>query len=323
MKKKLKFLYNNTKIGHFLIQNGINLYSFYLRHMVSEKKLIQRKFKKAFGFNINLNNPKTLNEKINWLKLNDRSALHTQCADKYAVRKYISKKIGDAYLIPLLLQTANPEEISPKLITDSQFVIKTNHDSGGIYIVKNSKTINWDDIRKALKGKLKKNYYYKNKEWQYKNIVPCIIVEALLTNKEGDIPYDYKLHCFNGKVRMISVDMGRGTNYHYRNWYNTSWEREPYKWSSPKGNGVFTDPSPIDVPKPFNLEKMITLSEKIAEDFDYVRVDWYDLDSKLYFGEITFHHDGGTKPILPIEWDYRLGSELILTNLDTHNVTKN
>src|SRR5690606_2707308 len=129
-----------------------------------------------------------------------------------------------------------------------------------------------------FKRRLKISHYPESKEWQYKNIVPRIIVEKLLMDRNGNIPFDYKLHCFNGKVNMISVDMGRGTEHHYRNWYSSNWEREPFRWSSPKGNGIYTDPSEDDVPKPKNLNKMIELSEKLAESFRYVRVDWYDVD---------------------------------------------
>ena len=134
-----------------------------------------------------------------------------------------------------------------------------------------------------------------------------------MEDKNGNLPFDYKVHCFNGKVRMISVDMGRGTNDHHRNWYSTDWQREPYKWSSPKGPGKFTDPSEIDVEKPKSLEEMIKLSEILAQPFVYVRVDWYDVEDTLYFGELTFHHDGGFRPILPEIWDEKLGSQLVLT----------
>ena len=216
--------------------------------------------------------------------------------------------------MPLLYHTKNPNEIIPGKLPNAQCVIKTNHDSGGVFIIRDKSTIKWQPLRHNLKKRLKKNYYWQSKEWQYKNIEPRIIVEKLLEDKNGNIPFDYKLHCFNGKVRMAQVDMGRGTDEHYRNWYSKEWIREPYKWSSPKGNGVYTDPSKEDVPRPKTLEKMIELSELLAEPFIYVRVDWYDVDGALFFGELTFHHDGGNQPILPKEWDKKLGMEL---NLET------
>src|SRR5690606_40702362 len=110
-------------------------------------------------------------------------------------------------------------------------IIKTNHDSSGGIFIYNKKNVNWKEIQKALKKRMSKNYYWQSKEWQYKNIEPIIIVEKLLINSAGNIPFDYKLHCFNGKVNMIQVDMGRGSKNHYRNWYSRNWIREPYKWT--------------------------------------------------------------------------------------------
>lgn len=283
--------------------------------LVPKKIVLKNRYKKKHGEKLDLNNPETLNEKIVWLKLYDRTPLHTQCADKYAVRKYVSGKIGTQYLVPLYYHTYNPKDIEPKNLPNIPCIIKANHDSsGGIFVYDKSK-IDWQQVQKEFKKRLKKNYYWKSKEWQYKNIKPKIIVEKLLQDKNGDIPFDYKLHCLNGKVRMIQVDIGRGTDKHYRNWYSTEWVREPYKWSSPKGNGMFTDPSDEDVEKPHTLQEMIRLSEILSKPFDLVRVDWYDVNKKLFFGELTFHHDGGNQPILPKIWDVKLGQELKLNNM--------
>nr|WP_293165121.1 ATP-grasp fold amidoligase family protein [Allomuricauda sp.] len=266
------------------------------------------------GYLPDLNAPKTLNEKITWLKLNDRTNLHTECTDKYAVRKYISNTIGDEYLVPLYFHTVNVKDVRPENINKLPCIIKTNNDSGGGYFVRDIRSVNWEVIRKALKYRLSSNYYGKSKEWQYKHIKPRIIVEKLLEDKNGQIPFDYKVHCFNGKPRMISVDMGRNTNTHYRNWYSPQWQREPYSWSSPKGRGKSTKPSEQDVPKPKTLKEMLQLSKKLAEPFTYVRVDWYDVNDKLFFGELTFCHDSGLMPIVPKIWDERLGSELNLSS---------
>ncbi|MBQ4915644.1 glycosyl transferase [Maribacter sp. MMG018] len=280
--------------------------------LIPDKQLVQLKFRWHMGYFPNLKNPSTLNEKINWLKLYDRTPLHTQCSDKYLVREYIKEKIGNQFLVPLYFTTTNPKEITPENISDVPCIIKANHDSSGGIFVHDKSEINWEDVQETFKERLKLNYYVGSREWQYKNIEPRIIVEKLLQDKNGNIPFDYKLHCFNGKVRMISVDMGRGTDQHYRNWYNTNWEREEFKWSSPKGNGKSTDPSEEDAERPTTLNEMIRLSEILAEPFSYVRVDWYDVDGVLYFGELTFHHDGGFRPIEPKIWDKKLGNELKL-----------
>jgi len=280
--------------------------------LFSDKQVAQIKFKWHMGYFPDLKNPTTLNEKINWLKLNDRTPLHTQCADKFLVRNYIEQKIGAKFLVPLFYHTQNPNDIIPENLPNEHCIIKTNHDSGGGIFVRSKNDINWPEIQYNLKQRLKLNYYNQTREWQYKNIKPRIIIEKLLEDKKGNIPFDYKLHCFNGKVRMISVDMGRGTDHHYRNWYTTKWKREKFKWSSPKANGKSTDPSHQDADIPKTLSEMIRLSEILADPFKYIRVDWYDVDGTLYFGELTFHHDGGIIPIEPKDWDEKLGQELSL-----------
>ncbi|EAR01091.1 ATP-grasp fold amidoligase family protein [Maribacter sp. HTCC2170] len=309
MLKFINYIYHKTLFGYIL------RYVYYtLRYwLVPDKTHQQIRFKKKHGYRLNLKDPKTLNEKIVWLKLNHKTPLHTQCADKYEVRKYVAEKIDEAYLVPLYYDTFNPEDIVPENLPDTPCIIKANHDSSGGIFVYDKNNVPWEKVQKNLKKRMARNYYWNSKEWQYKNIKPRIIVEKLLLDKKGQIPFDYKLHCFNGKVRMIQVDMGRGTEEHCRNWYNTNWEREPYKWSANKGNGVFTDPTDQEIRKPETLQKMIELSQVLATPFPYVRVDWYDVDGQLYFGELTFHHDGGMQPILPKTWDAKLGAEVILT----------
>lgn len=313
MKFSLNYLYTNTRLGKFIGNIYFNIYNIYWTKIVSDKKVINKMYKKSFGKNVEFENPKTLNEKINWLKLNDRTSLHTLCADKFEVREYIKEKIGENYLIPLISSTENVDDLNFDQLPDIPIVIKTNHDSGGVFIVKDKKGVNFKEIKNNLKSRLKKNYYYNtSKEWQYKNIVPRIIIERMLTDKNGNIPPDYKFHCFNGKVRMVQVDVNRGTDKHFRNWYDRDWNREPYKWSSKKGKNKYTDPSEKEITAPRNLTKMIELSEKLAKPFCYVRVDWYDVDGRIYFGELTFHHDSGYAPIVPYEWDLKLGQELVL-----------
>lgn len=314
MKLLFKKYYQNSTLGFYLIKPIVEIYHFYLFHKyLSDKDFVKKKFKKEHGVNINLQNPITLNEKISWLKLNHFKLFFNQIADKFAVRDYVKEKIGEDYLVPLLFHTTSPKDIVPNNLPDIPFIIKVNHNSSGGIIIKNrNDNVSWSKVQNTLRWNMSENYYWHGREKQYKNIKPRIIVEKLLIDSNGNIPFDYKVHCFNGKVRMIQVDMGRGTKSHYRNWYSTNWEREPYKWSSLKGEGQFTDPSENDIEKPKSLNEMIRLSEIFAKDFIYVRVDWYDLDGELYFGELTLHHDGGLRPIEPEIWDIKLGKELQL-----------
>lgn len=311
MIKLARKIYHKTMFGRILIF----IYHSTRNIILSDELYVKLTYKKVFGQMPDLKNPRTLNEKIIWLKLNNRNPMTTICSDKFLVRDYISKKIGSQYLVPLYYQTQIAENIIPEKFPNTPFIIKTNHDSGGVYIIKDKSHQDWVKIRAELKKRLKKNYYTTSKEWQYKNIKPCIIVEKLLLDNNQNIPFDYKLHCFNGKVNMIQVDHGRGTENHYRNWYSPKWEREPYRWSSYKPNGKVTDPSDWDIKKPNTLKEMISLSEILAKDFDYVRVDWYDVNNKVYFGELTFHHDGGYRPILPGDWDKKLGDMLTIKKL--------
>lgn len=301
MKDFLGNFYRNTILGYYLIYPIYFIYELFLKTIPDEKH-IKIKFKRHLGYTLNLENPKTFNEKIGWLKLNDRQPLQTIAADKYKVRDYISKKIGEQYLIPLVYQTKDPQDIIPENLPNYPFIIKTNHNSSGGIIVKDKRKINWRRTRFDLKKNLKENYFYSSREWQYKNIEPRIIAEKLLTDQDGNIPYDYKMHCFNGKLVFTQVDLDRQTN-HTRNLYDVHWDFMTCRW-------VYQNGKEID--KPIVYEKMKSLAEEIAQDFIYVRVDFYVIDKEIYFGELTFHSESGIGKFIPQEWDSILGGMLVL-----------
>ncbi|QRM90164.1 glycosyl transferase [Lacinutrix sp. WUR7] len=305
MLKIAKYLYHNTWIGKNVIDSVLQLHHYMRSHFLDDATFLRQDFKKRFGRPLDLNNPKTLNEKINWLKLHDRTALHTTCADKFAVRKYVEEVVGASYLIPLVFQSYNTEDVVASSFPDYPFIIKANHDSSGGIIVKDKATVDWGQTQKYFKKLLSKNYYYSGKEWQYKNIKPCVIAEKLLVNEAGEIPFDYKLHCFHGKVEVIQVDIDRYTN-HKRNLYDVDWNILPFTWS------LWDDGKPLwdngrTLEKPHKLDEMIAVAEKLSEAFSYARIDVYDFENKVYFGEITFHHGSGLETIYPETWDYKLG----------------
>lgn len=274
--------------------------------LVPDKIFLKIKFRKIFGFKLDLKHPKTLNEKFQWLKLNDRTPLHTQCADKYAVRDYVREKIGEKYLVPLILTADNVNEIKEENMPDYPFIIKTNHNSGGYFVVYDKKKINWKEIRKLCQKWLKENFYYRGKEWQYKNIKPLVLVEKLLLDDNRQIPNDYKLMCFNGKVAVIQEHANRKTDQYQLSMFDRDWNLLPFSWT--------THPTPsLKLPKkPVCLEEMITIAEIFAKDFVCVRVDLYEVGGKIYFGELTFHDGSGFDKITPLEWDYKLGEMLKL-----------
>lgn len=304
MKKYLGKFYRNTVLGYYLIRPFFLIYEFILK-IIPDKTYILYKFKKEMRYSLDLNNPKTLNEKINWLKLYDRSNLHTIAADKFAVRQYIKDTIGQEYLIPLLYHTQNPSEININTIPNSPCIIKTNHNSSGGIIIRNKQEVNnVKQIQFALKKLLRENYFYSSREWQYKNIKPRIVIEKLLTDENGIIPSDFKLHCFNGKLVFTQVDMDRHTE-HKRNLYDVDWKFIPCEWKYKNGR---------QINKPIHYELMQKLAEKIAKDFIYVRVDFYEVNNKVYFGELTFHSESGHGKFKPEKYDLKFGEQLTINN---------
>lgn len=286
-----------------------------MSRVIPERLYIKLMYKRRMGYFPDLNNPELFTEKIQWLKLNDRTKLHTICADKYLVRNFIKEEIGYEYLIPLSFQTYNAKDLTPGNLPDYPCIIKANHDSQGAIFVYDKSKINWKSTQQYFKKKLKTNYYYLEKEWQYKNIRPCLIVEKLLLDKNGNIPYDFKFYCFNGIAKLIQIDKDRGKKIYTRHWYDRQWIQQ-------KTNGYINNlvirkgnNSSIQIKKPIYFNRMIEFSEKIAKRFDFVRVDWYEIEGKLYFGEITFHPGGGFDGLVTEAWDKKYGK---LLNLNIH-----
>ncbi|MCL8005998.1 glycosyl transferase [Gelidibacter japonicus] len=305
LRKSISDFYRKSDFGYTITRPFYKLYVLGLK-IVPDRIIIKRSFKKHMGYALNLDNPITLNEKINWLKLYDRKDLHTIVADKYKVRAYVEEKVGAQYLIPLLYHTKDFRDIRPENLPDSNYIIKTNHDSSGGVIVREGSSIEWNSVRKRFKRLLKENHYYSTIEWQYKNIEPRIIVEELLTYEDGKIPDDYKLHCFNGKLAFIMIDFDRHTDKRTRNLYDRDWNLIPCNWGRPYGK---------DLERPKNLEEMIMVAEKLAQDFIYIRVDLYLVKGSIFFGELTFHHASGFQKFIQKECDYKFGELLKIKEL--------
>jgi hypothetical protein len=304
----IKHLYKNTILGYIIIHPLKVIYDFYRFRLIPEKIYIKKEYRRIFGAYPDLENPKTLNEKIQWLKLYDRTPLHTICTDKYQSREYIKEKVGEQYLVPLAFETKNVKDINQYNLPDYPIVIKTNH-SGGVEIIRNKAKIDYKELQRRLKKRLKENYYYQSKEWPYKNIEPRIVVEKLLVCQNGKIPYDYKFHCFNGKPKIVYVTVDReGKNR--RNIYSINWEPLMFTWVY-IGKDI-TSLRGEEISKPENYEQMVKIAEKLAKAFKYVRIDLYNVDGEIYCGEITFYHGSGIFPIIPQEWDKKLGDMLIL-----------
>lgn len=287
-------------------------YIFFKYRLFSDQFYIKKEFNKTFNYNLNLSEPKTLNEKLQWYKLNFKHPLIVQCADKYAVRFYVSKTIGDDYLIPLLFHTDNPKGIIPENLPDSPFIIKANHTAGTNHIIRDKKKANWKKIQNDCRWWLNLNYYHSQKEWQYNKIKPRIVVEKLLLDIEGNIPSDYKLHYFDGKFEFLQLDIGRFTT-HKRLFFDENWTLLPFTWRKDRKGYAEWDIE-IEIEKPKHFEQMIKLGEKLAKPFPYVRTDFYYVNDKIYFGELTFHHGGGYEHFTPEEFDLFYGIKVPLKN---------
>lgn len=256
---------------------------------------------------LRLDSPQALNEKIQHLKLNNFEDFHTTIADKLGVRNYVKDKIGEGYLIELYAEHENPQEIDWHSLP-AQFVMKSNNGSAQVKVVldKNQEKKR-DLVNLALKW-LKFDHSGYTLEKQYKNIEKKILFERLLIDEGGQPPKDFKIHCINGKVEFIQVDMDRFIN-HSRNFYDTRWNKLPFTWS-PWKNGAPKYPNGKDIPAPKNLNKMFKIAEKLSMPFPYSRVDLYNMDGRIYFGEITLHHESGWARFDPKKYDLFYGKKL-------------
>lgn len=266
------------------------------------EKSVKKQFYKKLGYTLNLENPTTFNEKIQWRKFYDHNPIYTRCADKYEVRQYVEEKIGKQYLIGLYGVYDDPMEIDIEKLPD-KFVLKPNHSAGKVIICTDKGSIDWKKKRKLMRRWLKENYYYMRGEWQYKDIHPRIMCEKLL---DADIT-DYKFFCYNGQPKYIHVHYNRQFA-HKEQMYDINWNKLELE------KGVQSEEKILECPK--SLNEMIQISQKLSEDFDFVRVDLYEVDGKPYFGELTFTPGNGFSPFRPQKWDKIFGEPYILPKIE-------
>ena len=268
--------------------------------LMSDKIFIKIKFRYIFGYNLDLNNPKSFNEKLQWLKLYDRKQNYTKMCDKCEVRNYIKGIIGEEYFVPIIGVYNSFDEIDLEGLPD-QFVLKPNHTSGDVYICKSKQDINKLQLKAQVNEWLHRNYYLLHREWQYKNIKRKIICEKYIKDESEAGLKDYKFMCFNGKAKLCYVCFNRfaatGLNVSV---YNLDWTHMPY--------GVLKYDTDAILPKPQNFEKMILLAEKLSKDIPFLRVDFYEAGNQLYFGELTFYPGAGFERFTSESIDYLLGS---------------
>ena len=288
-----------SKRYRFIINNYLGFYKF-----ISDEEFLKKLYKVVFNKNLNLELPQTYSEKLQWLKLHNRKPEYTMMVDKYKVREYISKTLGDEYLIPLLGVWDNPDEIDFTLLPD-QFVLKCNHDSGGLCICKNKADFNIKKAKKKLRKSLKTDYYLQFREWPYKDIKRKIIAEEYMVDESGTELKDYKFFCFNGEPKYCQVIAGRD-DVMTIDFYDKEWQHQNFH--EPK-NYPFAKKQ---LAKPENYELMLNLAEILAKDIPFSRIDFYNINGHVYFGEITFFPTTGIGGFEPEEWDLKFGKMIDL-----------
>ncbi len=270
------------------------------RRFMSDKAYSRWSLRRAFGEG-NPDEPRTLNEKLQWLKLYDRRPEYAQMVDKYAVREYVARKIGERYLNPLYQVCDSPEELEYDTFPDA-FVLKATHGSAMNILVPSAAKLDRRAAARKMKKWLKSNYYWAGREWIYKHVQPRIVCEKFLMDANGNVPPDFKVFCFNGKPTYVSVDLGRFST-HSRVFYDVNWVRQPFGFRHPLPE--------YDLERPERLEEMLAASAALAETLPFARVDFYSMPD-LVFGEITFFPANGTGMFHPQEWDRILGDMLVL-----------
>jgi len=269
-----------------------------------DDKFLKRMYKIHTGRELDLESPKTYTEKLQWLKLYDRREIYTTMVDKYAVKEYVANKIGSQYVIPLLGVWDRAEDIDFDKLPD-RFVLKPTHDSGTLIICKDKNKLDIKETVKKLERFRKRNYFAQNREWPYKNVPHRIIAEKYMEDSEYKELRDYKFFTFGGEPKVLYIAQGRGSNNEtVADFFDMDFNHLPFT----------IDHETAEVPpkKPENFELMKELARKLSEGTPQLRVDFYEVDGKVYFGEMTFFHCSGMEMFHPEEWDYTFGSFVTL-----------
>lgn len=269
---------------------------------LSDKQYAKIRYRLDVGRRLNLKNPALFTEKIQYLKLNNRNPLREVAASRKRVRDYVSERIGPNYLIPILLETKTLTQSDWNCLPEN-FILKANHGCGMIEIVQEKSSTDFHTIRRKTEEWIEFDYAKFGREWVYQNVEREIVAEELILNQQEQIPRDYKFFCFHGKVEMIQVDIGRFEQQR-RNLYDRNFELLPATSLYPNTEKPVSPPG--------NLEYMIEIAEKLSAEFNFIRVDLYSVDGRIYFGELTNFPGNGFISYEPESFDFELGEKLSL-----------
>ena len=269
-----------------------------------DEKYIKKLYHAKMGKKPNLDFPRTYNEKLQWLKLHDRRPEYVKMVDKYEVKAYVAEKIGEEYIIPTIGVWDSPDEINFDELPD-KFVLKCNHNSGvGLSICKDKSTFDIEKAKKELARGLNQNYYLTGREWPYKDVKRRIIAEKYMEDEKTAELRDYKFFCFNGEAKMLFIASDRQTKGEETkfDFFDMEYNHLPFTNGHPNAK--------VLPEKPLCFDEMRALAEKLSAGIPHLRVDFYEVNGKVYFGELTFSHWSGMKPFEPDEWDEKIGEWL-------------
>ena len=271
-----------------------------MSHILPDALYLKLRYWKVFHKPLNLKKPKTFNEKLQWLKLYDRKPEYTRMVDKYEAKQYVAERIGEEYIIPTLGVWDSFDEIDFDSLPN-QFVLKCTHDSGGLVICTDKTKLDLEKARRRITASLQRNYFWANREWPYKNVKPRIIAEAYMQDTVTAELRDYKFFCFNGTAKLLFIATDRQTDGEETkfDFFDMDFNHIDVRNGHPNA----------DVPpaKPVCFDQMRQLAEKLSADIPQLRVDFYEVDGKVYFGELTFFHWTGLVPFEPEQWDHTFG----------------
>ena len=269
---------------------------------IPDKIYLQIVYWAELGKKLNIDNPKTFNEKLNWKKLYDRNDIYTIMVDKFLVKKYVAERIGEEYIIPLYGVWNAVEDIEFDKLPES-FVLKTTHDSGGVIVCKEKSALDKSKIFE-LNNRLKKNYFWWRREYPYKNVEPRIIAEEYVTDGDNVCLPVYKIFCFNGNPKIIQCIQNDKTKDETVDYFDIEWNLLNLRQNYPNSQ------HPLE--KPIKLKEMLEICQKLSKDFDFLRVDLYLVNRDIKFSEFTFYTDAGINIFEPESWDMELGKWLKL-----------
>lgn len=266
---------------------------------MDDERFLRLAWKVKMGGPLNIDNPQTFNEKLQWLKLNDRKPIYSTMVDKYDAKDYVASIIGDKYIIPTYGIWESFDDIDFEALPE-KFVLKCTHNSGGVCIVKDKSSFDTSNAKRKIEKCLNRNFYWYGREWPYKNVKPRIIAEEYLDGCGTETINDYKLMCFNGEVKCSFVCSNRNSKSGLNvTFFDREWKRLPFERHYPADLHEISEPQ--------NYQKMIQLAEKLSTGITFLRVDFYEVNNKIFFGELTFFPGGGFEEFTPVSWDYKLG----------------